>query len=300
MLRAAIDIGSNSVRLLVADVNGNEFKPLFKCINTTRLHEGLGENNELKGEPAARTRDAIADFAKKAREMGVKDDEIRAFATSAVRDASNGGDFIAAVKRKCGVDIKLLSGDQEARYAFYAAALPDGECGVIDIGGASTEMICGCGKDVRASYSAQMGAVRLRRMMNGDNSVERMLEISEEVLKKGVDAVKPLPDRFVGVAGTITTLYAMKIKLEKYDPDRIQGGWLGREEVEQQLYRLNAMPVDERKKLPGISEKRAEIIDYGAAILLSFLRITGLNGIYVSDRDNLYSAVMCDEDGGSR
>ena len=300
MLRAAIDIGSNSVRLLVADVNGNEFKPLFKCINTTRLHEGLGENNELKGEPAARTRDAIADFAKKAREMGVKDDEIRAFATSAVRDASNGGDFIAAVKRKCGVDIKLLSGDQEARYAFFAAALPDGECGVIDIGGASTEMICGCGKDVRASYSAQMGAVRLRRMMNGDNSVERMLEISEEVLKKGVDAVKPLPDRFVGVAGTITTLYAMKIKLEKYDPDRIQGGWLGREEVEQQLYRLNAMPVDERKKLPGISEKRAEIIDYGAAILLSFLRITGLNGIYVSDRDNLYSAVMCDEDGGSR
>lgn len=300
MLRAAIDIGSNSVRLLVADVNGNEFKPLFKCINTTRLHEGLGENNELKGEPAARTRDAIADFAKKAREMGVKDDEIRAFATSAVRDASNGGDFIAAVKRKCGVDIKLLSGDQEARYAFFAAALPDGECGVIDIGGASTEMICGCGKDVRASYSAQMGAVRLRRMMNGDNSVERMLEISEEVLKKGVDAVKPLPDRFVGVAGTITTLYAMKIKLEKYDPDRIQGGWLGREEVEEQLYRLNAMPVDERKKLPGISEKRAEIIDYGAAILLSFLRITGLNGIYVSDRDNLYSAVMCDEDGGSR
>ena len=298
MLRAAIDIGSNSVRLLVADVNGNEFKPLFKCINTTRLHEGLGENNELKGEPAARTRDAIADFAKKAREMGVKDDEIRAFATSAVRDASNGGDFIAAVKRKCGVDIKLLSGDQEARYAFFAAALPDGECGVIDIGGASTEMICGCGKDVRASYSAQMGAVRLRRMMNGDNSVERMLEISEEVLKKGVDAVKPLPDRFVGVAGTITTLYAMKIKLEKYDPDRIQGGWLGREEVEEQLYRLNAMPVDERKKLPGISEKRAEIIDYGAAILLSFLRITGLNGIYVSDRDNLYSAVMCDE--GSR
>ena len=300
MLRAAIDIGSNSVRLLVADVNGNEFKPLFKCINTTRLHEGLGENNELKGEPAARTRDAIADFAKKAREMGVKDDEIRAFATSAVRDASNGGDFIADVKRKCGVDIKLLSGDQEARYAFFAAALPDGECGVIDIGGASTEMICGCGKDVRASYSAQMGAVRLRRMMNGDNSVERMLEISEEVLKKGVDAVKPLPDRFVGVAGTITTLYAMKIKLEKYDPDRIQGGWLGREEVEQQLYRLNAMSVDERKKLPGISEKRAEIIDYGAAILLSFLRITGLNGIYVSDRDNLYSAVMCDEDGVSR
>lgn len=300
MLRAAIDIGSNSVRLLVADVNGNEFKPLFKCINATRLHEGLGENGELQGEPAARTRGAIADFAKKAREMGVKDSEICAFATSAVRDASNGTAFIADVKSKCGIDIRLLSGDLEARYAFFAAALPGGECGVIDIGGASTEMICGSGKDVRASYSAQMGAVRLRRIMNGDDSVKRMLEISESVLKSGVDAVKPLPDRFVGVAGTITTLYAMKIKLEKYDPNRIQGGWLGREEVEKQLYRLNAMTVDERRKLPGISEKRAEIIDYGAAILLSFLRISDLNGIYVSDRDNLYSAVMMRDGEQSR
>ena len=98
MLKAAIDIGSNSVRLLVADVNGDEFKPLFKRINTTRLHEGLSENGMLFGEPAERTRAAIADFARQARNAGVSGENIRAFATSAVRDAENGGDFIKDVR----------------------------------------------------------------------------------------------------------------------------------------------------------------------------------------------------------
>lgn len=296
MLRAAIDIGSNSVRLLVADVNGAEFRPLFKRINTTRLHEGLSESGELGGEPAARTRAAIADFANQARTSGVKDGDIRAFATSAVRDAKNGDGFIRDVYSECGVRICLLTGEQEARFAFFAAALPTGECGVIDIGGASTEMICGSGASVRASYSAQMGAVRLRKMLGGDNDVERMLKVSADVLRPGLDAVRPLPDKFVGVAGTITTLYALKIGLAQYDPERIQGGWLQLEEVERQLYTLNAMSVDERRALPGISERRAEIIDYGAAILVSFLRMAGLDGLYVSDRDNLYSAVMMDWD----
>lgn len=297
MLKAAIDIGSNSVRLLVADVNGDEFKPLFKRINTTRLHEGLSENGMLFGEPAQRTRAAIADFARQARNAGVSGENIRAFATSAVRDAENGGDFIKDVRGECGVNIRLLTGQQEARCAFFAAALPGGECGVIDIGGASTEMICGSGADVRAAYSAQMGAVRLRKMLGGDNSVERMLETSAQVLRPGIDAVSPLPNKFVGVAGTITTLYALKIGLAVYDPDRIQGGWLSRDEVEKQLYTLNALSVEERRKLPGMPERRAEIIDYGAAILVSFLRMAGLEGLYVSDRDNLYSAVMMELNG---
>ena len=165
---------------------------------------------------------------------------------------------------------------------------------MIDIGGASTEMICGSGADVRAAYSAQMGAVRLRKMLGGDTSVERMLETSAQVLRPGIGAVSPLPDKFVGVAGTITTLYALKIGLAVYDPDRIQGGWLSRDDVEKQLYTLNALSVEERRKLPGMPERRAEIIDYGAAILVSFLRMAGLEGLYVSDRDNLYSAVMMD------
>ena len=121
-----------------------------------------------------------------------------------------------------------------------------------------------------------------------------MLETSAQVLRPGIDAVSPLPDKFVGVAGTITTLYALKIGLAVYDPDRIQGGWLSRDEVEKQLYTLNALSVEERRKLPGMPERRAEIIDYGAAILVSFLRMAGLEGLYVSDRDNLYSAVMMD------
>lgn len=291
MLRAAIDIGSNSVRLLVASVAGGEFKPLFKRLDTTRLHEGLGTDGNLSAESMRRTVDAIVAFAREAREAGVAGADIRAFATSAVRDALNGAELMSAVLKRCGVGIRLLSGEEEARYAFYAAARP-GECGVIDIGGASTEMICGRDGDVRAAYSAQMGAVRLRRMVGEGAGVERMLSESARVLAPGVEAVRPIPAQFVGVAGTITTLYALKLGLGEYDPERIQGGWLSRADAEEWLARLAPMSVEERRALPGMPARRAEIIDFGAAILVSFLRLTGLKGLYVSDRDNLYSGIM--------
>lgn len=294
MLRAAIDIGSNSVRLLVASVDGGEFKPLFKRLDTTRLHEGLDADGNLSAESMARTAGAIAAFAAEARAAGVDEGAIRAFATSAVRDAKNGGAFMDGVRRQCGVAIRLLTGEEEARYAFFAAARP-GECGVIDIGGASTEMICGCGGEVRAAYSAQMGAVRLRRMLAGDNGIERMLEASARVLRPGVEEVSPVPGQFVGVAGTITTLYALSIGLAQYDPERIQGGWLSLDEAEGWLRRLAPMSVEERRAIPGMPARRAEIIDYGAAILVSFMRLAGLRGLYVSDRDNLYSGIMLDD-----
>lgn len=291
MLRAAIDIGSNSVRLLVAGVTGGEFQPLFRLLDTTRLHDGLDAQGNLSAESMARTAGAIAGFALKAREAGVRDEDIFAFATSAVRDAANGRDFMAAVKADCGVDIKLLTGEQEAAYAFYAAARP-GECGVVDIGGASTEMICGCDGRVRASYSAQMGAVRLRRMLGEGASVERMLEQSAAVLEPGIRALGALPEHFVGVAGTITTLCALDMELKEYSPERINGAWLSRESAERWLKRLVPMSIADRRALPGMPARRAEIIDYGAAIVVSFLRLTGLCGLYVSDRDNLYTAIM--------
>ena len=111
MLRAAIDIGSNSVRLLVASVDGGEFKPLFKRLDTTRLHEGLDADGNLSAESMARTAGAIAAFAAEARAAGVDEGAIRAFATSAVRDAKNGGAFMDGVRRQCGVDIRLLTGE---------------------------------------------------------------------------------------------------------------------------------------------------------------------------------------------
>lgn len=294
MLRAAIDIGSNSVRLLVARVDGERFEPLVRRIDTTRLHEGLSEGNVLGAESMARTAGAIERFAAEARDMGVRAGDIFAFATSAVRDAANGRELIDAVKRDCGVDIRLLSGAQEAGYAYYAAARP-GDCGVLDIGGASTEMICGCDGRVRAAHSAQMGAVRLRRMLGGPEArpgADEMVARASEALRPGVEEIAPAPRQFVGVAGTITTLYALKIALKVYDPDRIQGGHLTRGEVEDWLYRLHGMSVDERLALAGMPPRRADIIDYGAAILAAFMRLAGLDGIYVSDRDNLYSAVM--------
>lgn len=294
MLRAAIDIGSNSVRLLVARVDGGEFKPLVKRIETTRLHEGLGEGNVLSADSMARTAGAIERFAAEAKANGVGAEDIFAFATSAVRDAANGREFMDMVARECGVTIRLLSGEQEAGYAYYAAARP-GECGVLDIGGASTEMICGCDGRIRAAYSAQMGAVRLRRMLGGPEVrplPEDMIARALTALRPGIEQIAPVPAQFVGVAGTITTLYALKIGLKEYDPDVIQGGWLARAEVEEWFYRLCGMSVAERLTLPGMPARRADIIDYGAAVLVAFMRLSGLEGIYVSDRDNLYSAVM--------
>lgn len=291
MLRAAIDIGSNSVRLLVASVDEDGFKPLFKRLETTRLHEGLGADGALTAGSMDRTAGAVCEFARQAREAGVADAAIAGFATSAVRDAANGDVLIARILRECGVAVRLLSGEEEARYAYFAAA-EGGECGVLDIGGASTEMICGVDGHVRAAYSAQLGAVRLRRELGEGADAQRMLERSAELLRPGVERVSPLPARFVGVAGTITTLYAMTIGLAEYDPERIQGGYLSRADVEEWLERLCGMPIDERRRLPGLSHKRAEIIEYGAAILLSFMRLAGLEGISVSDRDNLYSCIM--------
>ena len=291
MLRAAIDIGSNSVRLFVADWDGHRATPVIRQIDTTRLHEGLDAEKRLSAESMARSADSITRFANQARAAGVADAEIRAFATSAVRDARNGADFTALVKELSGLDITLLSGTDEARYAYYAAALP-GECGVIDIGGASTELICGVDGIVRSAFSAQLGAVRLRRELDGCREVSVLLNSAAAALKEALRCVAPLPQQWVGVAGTITTLYSMENRIAEYDPAAIQGGVLTREAAESWLERLAPMPLDERRKLPGLSYARAEIIEYGAAILVAFMRGASISSITVSDRDNLYTAIV--------
>lgn len=291
MLRAAIDIGSNSVRMLAADVNKNALKPLSVRLYTTRLYEGLSQENVLGAEAILRTVRAAADCVREARGMGIAAENIFAYATSAVRDAVNREEFLRAARRECQTDVKVLTGAQEAEYAFFAAARK-GDCGVIDIGGASTELICGCDGKVRASYSAQLGALRLRRILDGRCSADEMVRTAEAMLQAGIAELAPLPAEFVGVAGTITTLYAMHTGLKEYAPEKIQGGWLPARAVQDWLVRLCAMPMEDRKRIAGLPARRADIIDYGAAILTGFFRLTGLEGIYVSDRDNLYAAAM--------
>ena len=281
---AAIDIGSNSVRLLTARVGEAALTPLRRSLATTRLIAGM-RDGRLSGEALARTAEAVAGFAEAARALGAG--RIDAFGTSALRDAANRDEFAALVRKKCGLAVRVISGEEEARLA-YAGAAPEGRRGVIDIGGGSTEMIVGADGVTRRARSAQMGAVRLMSLLDGRQDPEEMLAAAAEGLKETAGFVCAEPaDKWIGVGGTITSLAAMTKKVEKYTPGAIEDFPLTRETAGDWLRRLAGMPVEERLGLTGLPPARADIIPYGAAILLAAMELGGIGRVHACDHDNL-------------
>lgn len=281
---AAVDVGSNSVRLLVARAEGDQLTTLHTGRITTRLMNGV-KDGLLTGEPVELTARAVAEHVETARSLGA--DEIHAFGTSALRDARNADMFCSRTEELCGVRVKIISGVEEAQLAFAGAA-PAGQCGVIDIGGGSTELIAGVDGKMLRAHSAQMGAVRLSNLLSGRLNPEEMVETAAERLKETVKTVcTDAPDKWIGVGGTITSLAAMTKKVDKYTPDAIADFPLTIETVEQWLYRLCEMPVEERRLLIGLTPNRADIIPFGAAILLAVMRESGANPVHACDHDNL-------------
>ena len=273
---AVIDIGSNSVRLML-HADGKEVQHL----ETTRLGQGVAERM-LQKEPVERTVAAIERFCTMAKDAQCE--KILIFATSAVRDALNREILLQPVKETCGLDIDVVPGEVEAQLAYHGAAQGKRAC-VIDIGGASTELVSGDG-EVDQAVSLQVGAVRLKDRCGQDRKgAEVFLDGLYSEQKARFDAYADVP--FLGIGGTLTTFAAMQQKLTVYEEKKVNGLVLRHEDMKNWVDRLWEMPVEDRV-FPGLKPTRADIIAHGALILERFMAVFGREEVVVSTGDNLH------------
>ncbi|HWH06880.1 MAG TPA: hypothetical protein VNT23_10675 [Gaiellaceae bacterium] len=274
---AAVDLGTNSTRLLVADVAGDGIEEVVRRLVITRLGEGVDRRRRLLPLPIARVRNVLSDYRRELESLGAE--RTLCIATSAVRDAENGEAFLGEIEWSYGFTTRLLSGDEEAELTLRGLGAAEPGTLVVDIGGGSTEVQV-VGSRVRESL--QVGCVRLTERFGEDVGAIRA-------------HVRPLlpdaaPVRAIGVAGTVTTLAALDLGLERYDPERVHGHVLSAEAARAQTERLAALPLAERERL--IEPGRAPVIVAGAAILLEVLDRYGLDAIRVSERDILHGAAL--------
>ena len=274
---AAVDLGTNSTRLLVADANGT-LEEVVRRLAITRLGEGVDERRRLLPVPIARVRNVLSEFRRELEALGAE--RTLCIATSAVRDAENGEAFLGEIEWSYGFTTRLLSGDEEAELTLRGIGAVEAGTLVVDIGGGSTEVQV-AGTDVRVSLD--VGCVRLTERFGED----------VDAIRQHVGGLLPreaAPARAVGVAGTVTTLAALDLGLIEYDPERIHGHTLSRAAVAAQTARLAAMSLEERAEI--IEPGRAPVIVAGAAILAEVLDFYGLDAITASERDILHGAAL--------
>jgi exopolyphosphatase/guanosine-5'-triphosphate,3'-diphosphate pyrophosphatase len=304
---ATIDVGTNSVLLLVADrTPEGPFQAVLERAEITRLGRGVDQSRRLSPEGMEATLEVLTAFATEARSLGAEG--IAVSATSAARDAQNGPEFLAAAKARAGVTVEIISGEQEAQLSFASAHMDFGskEAGpllVIDIGGGSTEFIYGnsAGQvDFRHSYD--VGSVRLtERYIRTDPLSPQERERVTSFLRETFATLPPPPPGagLVGVAGTVTTLYAVLHRVDPYAAARVHGGTLTQPQLEQLVDTLCSLPLAARRTLPGLQPKRADVIPAGSLILLEALRALRLGQCRVSDR-GLRWGLMAHRFGASR
>lgn len=296
-----VDIGTNSTRLLVADVTAGSVQELDRRSIVTRLGEGVDATGRLGEEPIGRVLAALDQYRRALDEHGC--DAVTGVLTSAVRDAENGGDFLAHVRERYKIDALTIDGDTEARLTFLGATaqLPSELAEpmlVIDIGGGSTELVVGAGGEVSFHVSTQAGVVRQsERHLHSDpptpDEVSALTADVRAVLAAAVpDSVRGQPASAVAVAGTPTASAAIDLELDPYDRDRVEGHRLERGMLELLLARLAAMPLAQRRQVVGLHPDRAPTIVAGVAILLDALRLFGLDEVTVSERDILWGSAL--------
>jgi len=274
----AVDLGTNTTRLLVAEVEGGAIRrELHRESRITRLGEGVDARRRLLPVPIARVRNVLTDYRRAAESLGAE--RVLLVATSAVRDAENGEAFLGEIEWSYGFVTRLLSGDEEAELTRRGVGATEPGTLVVDIGGGSTELALG-----EFHVSLPMGSVRF---------TERY---GEDIARSRAEARNLLPEldpaRAVGVAGTITTFAALDLGLEAYDSERVDGHRLTREGARVQLERLAALPIAERRLVPALEPERAPVIVAGGAILLAVLDRYGLDEIGVSEHDILDGAAL--------
>jgi exopolyphosphatase/guanosine-5'-triphosphate,3'-diphosphate pyrophosphatase len=298
---AAADTGTNSTRLLVAEVGPDGSVAEVERLHAiTRLGEGVDAGGTLGEVPMRRVIDALGRYAERSRALGAE--RLLAVATSAARDASNGDDFLARVAAT-GFKPRLLTGEEEAAATFAGVCSHapgeeplslDGAL-VVDVGGGSTELVLGSAGGVAWSCSLQAGCVRMTERILGEDvagvdELEACAGAVSELLHVVPDEVVEATRQGVAVAGTATTVAA--IEHGRYDPEAVHGARITREQLRAQERRLAAMTLAERREVPGLEPARAPVIVAGLVILGGVLDRFGLAGALVSERDNLHGTAL--------
>lgn len=296
---AVIDIGSNSTRLLIAEVTEGRVSEVERQSRVTRLGRGVDLSGQLSAEAIEAACGAIADYVAICREAGV--DKIEAIATSAVRDASNGSAFIAELRERFALSARVLDGEEEARLTYLGATCehtPLEPTLVIDIGGGSTELIVGTGEAISFHTSLQAGVVRHseRHITNDPPSTIELEALASDVrsLIEGAIIEEPGARATAGiaVAGTPTSLASIEIGLEPYDPKQVHGHTLTLGAIQRQLSKLASAPLSKRAEIVGMHPDRAPNIVAGVVILVEAMRAFDLESIEVSEHDILYGCAI--------
>jgi exopolyphosphatase / guanosine-5'-triphosphate,3'-diphosphate pyrophosphatase len=296
---AVVDIGTNSTRLLIADVDGPGVYEVERRTTVTNMGRGVDHTGTICSDAIEDVCGVIAEYKSRYEELGT--DRVMAIATSAVRDAANGDAFIAELRERFDLDARMLTGSEEAHLTYLGATAhrpASDPTLVFDIGGGSTELIVGTGREVGFHTSLQAGTIRQsERHLTSDPPDPHELEDLAADIRNLIDrAVAAQPDgkptRAIAVAGTPTSLAAIDQGLEPYDPGRVHGYHLGLQRIQRMLSRLSSLPLAERLRVPGLHPGRAPTIVTGTVILVQVMRAFGLQEVEVSELDILHGSAL--------
>ena len=296
---AVVDIGTNSTRLLIGDVQGTRVTEVERRTTVTNMGRGVDHSGSICSDAVDDVCTVIGDYKSRYEEMGAE--RVMTIATSAVRDAVNGEAFIAELRERFNLDARLLTGEEEANLTYKGATAhrPDeGSTLVFDIGGGSTELIVGSGSKVGFHTSLQAGTIRQsERHLTSDPPDPHELEDLADEIRNLIDraiATDPQanPGRAIAVAGTPTSLAAIDQGLEPYDPGRVHGYRLGMKPIQRMLSRLSCLSLAERLRVPGLHPGRAPTIVAGTVILVQVMRAFQMKEIEVSELDILHGSAL--------
>jgi len=306
--RAVIDVGTNSVKLLIAEVAGAQVQPVLEDSRQTRLGRGFYDTHRLQPAAIAQTAEAVAEFARQAREKNSV--VIRVIATSAARDAVNPTDLISAIEQSSGLKTEIISGAREAEWAFCGVTSDPGLMEtpllLLDVGGGSTEFIVGHGDKKTFAHSFPLGTVRLmEKFPHADPPTPEELAACREWLKEFMQfKVRPLLEpslelerklsavRLVGTGGTTSILGRLENQLAHFDREKIERTVLSRERVTEWREKLWSLPLAARKEIPGMAKQRADIILTGILIYEAVMEHLGFTELRISTRGLRFAAVL--------
>ena len=308
--RAVIDVGTNSVKLLVADVEGHDVHPVLEESRQTRLGKDFYDTHRLRPDAIAQTAKAVAEFAQLAREKSST--SIRAFATSAARDAVNPNDLVSAIAQACDLTLEIISGAQEADWAFQGATrgtdLAKTPLLLLDVGGGSSEFILGHGGHKSFARSFPLGTVRLmEKCPHGDPAPPGEFIACRNLVQTFLEQhVRPELDGFLqgekesgniqlaGTGGTTTILARMELKSDGFDRQQIEATRLSLAKVQSFMKMLWSLPLAQRREMPGLPKSRADVILAGVLIYTLVMETFGFDELRISTRGLRFAAVMDD------
>ena len=291
----AIDIGTNSMRLLIADYNDNKIENRKKYINTTRIGQGVDQDGYITNEALERNLKALKEFSDKCNEE--KCEKVYCMGTSALRDSKNGQDFINEAKKLTNIDVKIICGEEESNLGFMGVL--EGTEGdkkedilVIDIGGGSTEFVVGNEEGIKFCKSENVGALRMTEKFIttdpiSDEEFSSMTNFIEDTISSTINKSK-----LIGIGGAITSLSAMNQQLEVYSMEKVHNSVVTKKDLEKILQNLKIMTLNDKKALKGLQPKRADIIPAGVKILHIVMEKLEIEKIMISEYDNL-EGLMC-------